>query len=154
MNLKNLNMTCIDEQLLQQYIDGEGTENERAEVKQHISHCLACARKHAEMEKLSVEIKRAVNLLAVENIEIPAFKNPAVRPLRRNYKPILYSLAAACILLFVLFITDKKNGSDQREIAIVQCVPAEVDANRPAGDKDFVIEVYDDKGQRSEYFIQ
>lgn len=153
MNLKNLNMTCIDEHLLQQYIDGECTENERAEVKRHLSHCLACARKHAEMEKLSVGIKRAVNLLTIENIEIPAFRNAAARPLKRNYKPILYSLAAACILLFVLFIFDKRNGSDQSEIAIVQCVPAEVDANRPAGDQDFVIEVYDDKGQRSEYFI-
>lgn len=147
-------MNCIDEQLLQKYIDGECTENDRAVVKKHLSACLACAQRYAEMEKLSAGIKRVVNFLTIENIEIPAFSNTAARPLKRNYKPMLYSLAAACILLFVLFIVDKKNGSDQRKIAIVQCIPAEVDANRPAGDQDFVIEVYDDKGQRSEYFIQ
>jgi hypothetical protein len=154
MKLKSLSTNCIDEQLLQKYIDGECTENERAVVRQHISGCPACTQKLDEMEELSAGIKRAINLLTIENREIPAFKNTAARPLKRNYKPILYSLAAACILLFVLFIVDRKNESNQAKIAIVQCIPAEVDANRPAGDQDFVIEVFDDKGQRSEYFIQ
>lgn len=147
-------MTCIDEQLLQKYIDGECTENETAAVKQHLSSCLACHQKHSEMEKLSAGIKRAINSLSIENIEIPAFKKTAARPLGRNLKFILYSLAAACILLFVLFLVDKKNESPERKIAIVQSIPAEIDANRPASDQDFVIEVYDGKGQRSEYFIQ
>jgi len=52
-------MTCIDEQLLQRYIDGECTENEKKEVKQHLSDCPECTRKQAEMEKLSGVIKRA-----------------------------------------------------------------------------------------------
>ena len=147
-------MNCIDNQLLQKYIDGECSENEKAAVKQHLSVCLVCAQKHAEMEKLSAGIKRAINFLTVENIEIPAFKNTAARPVNRNLIPILYTLAAACILLFVLFIVDKKTELPQRKITIVQCIPAEVDANRTAGDQDFVIEVYNDKGQRSEYFIK
>jgi hypothetical protein len=154
MNLKNISMNCIDDQLLQKYIDGECTENERAAVKLHLSVCLDCLQKHTEMEKLSAGIKGAINSLTIENIEIPAFTYGAARPLNRNFKPILYSLAAASILLFVLLIVEKKNEPPQKIITIVQSVPAEVDANRPAGEQDLVIEVYDDKGQCSEYFIQ
>jgi hypothetical protein len=147
-------MNCIDEELLQKYIDGECTENETAAVKQHLAVCADCGKKHAEMEELSAKIKRAINSLSMENIEIPAFRMPLTRPANRNLKIILYSLSAACILLFVLFIAVRKKESPQSKIAIVQCIPAEVDANRPAGDQDFVIEVYNDKGQRSEYFIK
>jgi uncharacterized membrane protein YvbJ len=106
------------------------------------------------MEKLSAEIKRSINSLTIENIDIPAFRNTETRTLNRNLHLLIYSLAAACILFFVLFLVDKKNESPERKIAIVQCIPVEVDANRPAGDQDFVIEVYDDKGQHSEYFIK
>lgn len=147
-------MNCIDDQILQKYIDGECTENEMSEVKQHLSGCLACREKHAEMEKLSEEIKLAVNSLKIENIEIPAFRKPCTRRAIRNLKPVIYSLAAACILAFILFIVNKNSESPQGKITIVQIAPMEVDANRPAGDQDFVIEVYDGKGQPTEYFIQ
>jgi predicted anti-sigma-YlaC factor YlaD len=154
MNLKNYSMNCIDEELLQKYIDGECTENEMVAVKQHLSGCLACTRKHAEMEKLSAEIKRAVNFLTIDNIEIPAFRKPVARSLNRNFKLFLYSLSAACILLFALFFANRKIESPHNEISIVQITPAEVDANRTASDQDFVIEVYDSKGQGSEYYIE
>ena len=147
-------MNCIDEQLLQKYIDGECTEIEIAEVKQHLSICHTCTQNLAEREKLSVGIKNALNALTVEEIEIPEFRNINKRSLNRNINLLIYSLSAACILLFVLFIVDKDFQPHQKEITIVQSVPVEVDANRPASDQEFVIEVYDGKGQRSEYFIE
>lgn len=147
-------MNCIDEQLLQKYIDGECTESEMAEVKQHLSTCLSCTQSLAEREKLSAGIKRALNALTVEEIEIPVFRNINKRSLNININLLIYSLSAACILLFVLFIVDKDFQPNPKEITIVQSVPVEVDANRPASDQEFVIEVYDGKGQRSEYFIE
>jgi len=147
-------MNCIDEQLLQKYIDGECTELEITEVKQHLSVCPACTRRLAEGEKLSAEIKRALNFLTIDEIEIPAFRNIKTRSVNRNINLIIYSLSAACILLFVLFIVDNEIMPNQNEITIVQSIPLEVDANRPASDQDFVIEIYDGKGQRSEYFVK
>lgn len=146
-------MTCIDEQLLQKYIDGECTENEKKEVKQHLSDCLECTRKQAEREKLSVEIKLAISSLTIPNVEIPIFeiKKPSSG---KNIKLILYSLSAACIILFMLIFNNKKNDSYQPEITIVQNIPCEIDANRPASKQEFVIEVIDDKGGRSELFFE
>lgn len=147
-------MNCIDEQLLQKYIDGECTENEKIVVNQHISDCLVCAQKQSEREDLSKRMKQAINSLTIENIEIPTFKKRNTTSTGINLKQIVYSLSAACILLFVLFVFDKKMVSNQKEITIVQSIPREVDANRPASDQEFVIEVYDGKGQRSEYLIE
>ena len=147
-------MTCIDQQLLQKYIDGECTENEKIAVKHHLSDCPLCAGKLMEMEKLYADIKRAINTLTIEDIEIPAFKNTNTRSSKKNLKLIIYSLSAACILLFALFFVDKKIESHQKEITIVQSILREVDANRPAGEQEFVIEVYDGAGHQSEYFIE
>jgi len=62
-------MTCIDERFLQKYIDGECTKNEEIVVKKHLSDCSVCSQKLAEKEKLSAEIKRAINSLKIDNIE-------------------------------------------------------------------------------------
>lgn len=147
-------MNCIDEQLLQKYIDGECTENEKTLVKQHLSDCTICAHALAEKEELSVEIKWAINSLTNGNVEIPAFKNTNPISKGKNLKLIIYSLSAACILLFILFFVDKKIEFNQKEITIVQSIPREVDANRPASEQEFVIEVYDGKGNYKEYLIE
>lgn len=147
-------MNCIEEQLLQKYIDGECTENEAAAVKQHLTYCPVCEQKYTEMELLSTGIRQSINSLIREKTEIPAFKNTNSRSSKKNLKLIIYSLSAACILLFALFIVDKKIESPQEKMTIVQSIPMEVDANRLASDQEFVIEVYDGKGQRSEYLIE
>lgn len=147
-------MNCIDEQLLQKYIDGECTDSEMTELKQHLAICPACTQNLDEREKLSVGIKRALHSLKAEEIGIPVFKNRNKRLINRNVNLIIYSLSAACILLFVVFIVGNEIQPNQKEITIVQSVPIEVDANRPASDQEFVIEVYDGKGQRIEYYIE
>lgn len=147
-------MNCMDEQLLQKYTDGECTANEIIEVEQHLSICPSCRQSLADREKLSAGIKGALNSLTSEEIEIPVFRNSNTRSLNRNINLIIYSLAAACILLFVLFIAGNEFQPNKKKITIVQSVPVEVDANRPASDQEFVIEVYDGNGQHSEYFIE
>ncbi len=148
-------MNCINEKLLQKYIDGECTEIEKAAVKNHLQNCPVCRQKHAEMAKLSEGIKKAINSLAIGKTDIPAFREPvSLRPERTKIrKLIIYSLAAAAVLIFVLLIVNKKTEVPQSKITIVQITPMDVDANRPAGDQDFVIEVFDDKGQHSEYLL-
>lgn len=146
-------MNCIDEQLLQKYIDGECIDSEKVAVNQHISVCPLCLKKHAEMEKISRGLKKAINFLTAENLEIPTFKIPASRS-GKNMKLFLISLPAACVLLFVLLFANKKNETNQKELIIVQSIPREVDANRPASEQEFIIEVFDGKGTRSEYIIE
>ena len=147
-------MTCIDEYLLQKYIDSECADNEMAEVKQHLSGCPECTCKLLEREKLSAGIKGAISSLTIENIDIPRFRKSKISSSKKNIILIIYSLSAACILLFVLFSVNEKNDSHQMEMTVVQSVTGEIDANRPASDQDFVIEVFDGKGNLSEYLIE
>jgi len=146
-------MNCIDEQLLQKYIDGECTETETSDVKQHLYHCSECAQRLDERRKLSVELKQSINSLVTVELEIPIFKIEKAKS-RRSLKIIIYSLSAACIILFVLFFVDKKNDSNPTQTAILQIIPHEIDANRPASEQDFIIEVFDGKGGFSEYLIE
>lgn len=147
-------MTCIDECLLQKYIDGECTEREREVVKKHLEGCPDCAGKLFDREMLSAGIKGAINSLTIGNIDIPVFRKPKTILPKKKIKLIIYSLSAACILLFVLFSVNEKTVFNQLEINIVQSIPGQVDANRPASDQEFVIEVYDAEGNLSEYFIE
>jgi hypothetical protein len=147
-------MNCIDEELLQKYINHECTDKEKADVEQHLSTCEACAHQLVTREKLYAEIKMAINSLNREKIEVPAFSNVNARLINRNIHLLIYSLSAACILLFGLFIVDNEYQPYRNEITIVQSIPLEVDANRPASEQEFVIEVYDGKSQRTEYYIE
>lgn len=147
-------MTCIEKHLLQKYIDHECTQTERQLVEQHLSICPACQKQQLEMTALSKEIKKAIGSLGVDDIAVPVFKITKSRSLNRNVKLFIYSLSAACVLFCVLFFVDKKTDATQKQMTIVQSIPLEVDANRPASDQEFVIEVYDGKGQCSEYLIE
>jgi len=144
-------MNCIDEELLQKYINHECTDIEKTEVEQHLLACDTCSQRLATREKLYAEIKSALNSLNRDEIVIPPFRNTRTRLVNRNINILIYSLSAACILLFGLIIVDEEFQSNQNEITIVQSVPLEVDANRPASEQEFVIEVYDGQRQRTEY---
>jgi hypothetical protein len=147
-------MNCINEQLIQEYIDGECSVYEAKQIEQHLSICSECARQHGTMKRLAKEIKLAINDLNIDSIVIPTFTPRFKKTTQKPIKYIIYSLSAACIILFILFFVDKKYHSNQKETIIVQCITREVDANRPATEQEFVIEVLDDKGKSSEYFIE
>lgn len=147
-------MTCINEHRLQYYIDGECAAAEAKQIEQHLLDCPICAAKHAKMQHLSLAMKQAIDLLKDDSIEIPNFKPAQKSGLNRTRKLIIYSLSAACTLLFVLFFVDKKVQHRQKEMVIVKCVPTEIDANKPASDQEFMIEVFDGRGNNTEYFIE
>lgn len=139
-------MTCINEKLLQKDIDGECTKKEQERIKHHLAICPSCEKKRAEMKELSAGIKKALNLLSPEPLIIPEFRKPeSLQPGGR--KLLLYSLPAACILGIILFLVHKNPEPPLKRITIVRNIPADVDANRPASDQDFVIEIYDSKDQ-------
>lgn len=144
-------MNCIEEQLIQKYIDGECSEQETEMVEEHLLVCSECAGRLEEKRKLSVELKQLINSLSTNNIEIPPFTKRRMDS-GKKLKIFIYSLSAACILLFVLFLFDKRSNSDRNQITILQNIPREIDANRPASEQDFVIEVYDDFGHQSGCF--
>jgi hypothetical protein len=146
-------MKCIDEALLQKYIDGECSGKENSDIENHFSNCPECKFRYAEKLKISMEMKQALSSLNSGNVVIPKFKIPTKHS-GKTRKLFIISLPAACIMLFALFLSKNKTEFTQEELIVVESIPWEIDANLPASEQDFVIEVFDEKGSRSEYILE
>lgn len=149
-------MICINDDIIQKYIDGETNPKEVALVENHIATCKKCGLKIENQRKLATSVKKAINLLAKDSIEIPEFAVPS----RHIKKPSLmtkrfsYIIAVACILLFVFVIMNKNEMKKQNEIIIEIGSVMDVDANRPLSDFPLVLNFIDAEGNISEYFIK
>jgi len=149
-------MNCISDDIIQKYIDGEATPTEVSFVENHIASCNKCVLRIENQRRLSTNVKKAINLLAKDSIEIPEFAVPS----RHIKKPSLmtkrfsYVIAAACILFFVFVIMKKNELKKQNEIIIEIGSVMDVDANRPVSDFPLVLNFIDAEGNISEYFIK
>lgn len=147
-------MKCIDKQLMQKYIDGECTPEEAKSIKNHFSACTSCFEKYSQMKKNAFNIKETIGLLNSNNVEIPAFTPPQIQPQTKPIKYLIYSLTAACIILFIVIFVDKKIKINQNEITLVQTTTGEINANQPFTEQEFVVQVIDSKGKSKEFFIE
>jgi len=100
-------MNCLSENLIQAYIDNEGTREEREYVMQHLATCEAC-------QKLSEQMKEANQYCAIhlqhyeegaEDIQVPLApvisiqkNNKTVKGAKINMKSYKKGLIAVCIL--------------------------------------------------------
>ena len=146
-------MICFKTEIIQKYIDGEISPEEAALVEEHISDCEKCAAAVEQQKRLSDGIKKAINLLAIDKKEIPAFIAPAGH-LKKPFKTIkraAFYISAACILLLILVILPKKEPENKHQISIIHSIGPEVDANRPVTKQEIVIYVIDENGNITEH---
>jgi len=149
-------MSCINDDIIQKYIDGETNPGEITLVENHIATCKKCELKIENQRRLAVSVKKALNLLAKNSTEIPEFTIPSrhIKKPSLTIKRFSDIIAAACILLFVIFITKKKEIKNDDEIIIEIGSVMDVDANRPVSQLPLVISIIDSKGNISEYYIK
>jgi predicted anti-sigma-YlaC factor YlaD len=149
-------MNCIHDDIIQKYIDGEANPEEVALVERHITRCNKCGVRIENQRKLATGVKKAINLLSKDTIEIPKFEIPS-RNIKKNSlktKKLLYLIAAASVLLFVIGITQKNELKRKDEIMVEIGSVMDVDANRPVSKFPLVINIIDAKGNISEYLIK
>lgn len=142
-------MKCIKETLIQKYIDGECSKNEEDFIETHFLNCSECQFKYDERVKLSMNMKQVLCTLNSEVVEIPKFSIPT-KQLGKTRKLFIISLSVASILLLAVFLTINKSKSTQDELIVIQNIPLEIDANLPASEQEFVIDIFDGQGRRSE----
>jgi len=149
-------MSCINNDIIQKYIDGEGTPKEVALIEKHIVNCEKCAVKVDYQKRLATGIKKAINLLAEDIVEIPKIVlSPShIKKQFITGKRLIYYISAACILAFILFIIQKKEPESQNKITIVNSFEWDFDANRPVSQQPMVINIIDSEGNVTEYFIK
>jgi len=149
-------MSCIKNDLIQKYNDGEATPKEIALIEKHIVNCEKCALKFDDQQRLAAGVKKAINLLAEDTIEIPKIVTSTSHSKKRFFtgKRLIYSISAACIVLFVLFITQNKEPEIENEIIITYSLDWDYDANRTISQQQMVINIIDPEGYITEYFIE
>ena len=149
-------MICIHDDIIQKYIDGEATPNEVTLIQKHIASCNKCFIRIENQRRLSTHVKKAINLLSKDTIEVPKFEIPS-KNIKKHFltpKRLYYTIAAACVLSFVIVITQRKEIKNDNEIKIDVGSIMDVDANRTVSQLPLVISIIDSKGNISEYIIK
>lgn len=146
-------MSCIDDELVQKFIDGEASTQEVKLINQHISECRVCTEKIDKQKKLAIRIKEAIDMLVVDEVELPKFNYPAQnnRSVNTIIRRFLYVLSAACVLFFAIWVSDNGQQVEMEEVVLYNNVDWEYDANKPITDQQMIIKVIDADGNVSEY---
>jgi len=144
-------MKCIDDELIQKYIDGETDSEEAALIEKHTADCPQCARNIETQKAFADYIKREVRQWGRQPDVIPEFVAPATgkRRLSLKLKHYLYVVSAACaiFLIVVLFPKQKK----EKDIQLIYSFDGDFDANRTVSQQDMVIMMIDSDGKVVRY---
>ncbi|NOX46691.1 MAG: hypothetical protein GXO89_06910 [Chlorobi bacterium] len=104
-------------------------------------------------------MKKAINSMVDENIEIPAFEpgNHFVHQafIKRNRYAISVSalIAAASLLLFFGVFRKGQNTKEDRQLLFISTLYYEVDANRPATQQPLLIHITKPDGDQIDYIL-
>lgn len=150
-------MSCINLIQIQQYIDNELPDKDRAQIEQHISACANCSALLIKQQQRTERMKEMLNTLVPKNIEVPAFTSAANATKARTLsmrKKIIYSISAACMALLVAgvcyILQDKRTDT----VYIVNSLGPEINANLPVSEQEMIINVIDPEGNVTEYPVR
>jgi len=147
-------MKCIDDELIQRYIDGEIDARETDRIEKHLADCSPCARNVAEQRVFADGIKRTIGQWSAQPVIIPEFVAPVARKRRLNVKirHYVYAVSAACAaLLFVFLLPERKSDLHNAEIHLIYGFHGDFDANRPISQQEMTIMMVDANGRIVEY---
>lgn len=145
-------MNCMNKIEIQKYIDKECSANEKIAIEAHLLECNSCTQNLRLQDEQSSSIKKALAQLNASNLSIPEFRKPVKTKFQKIEHYIIYSLSAACLLLFVLIFVDKVNPKKQNQLALMPTW--EIDSNRPITEQAIMVSVTDPNGNSTEFFIE
>ena len=149
-------MSCINDSLIQKYIDGESSQSEMNWIEDHMAHCQKCAAKVENQRKLSTEIKEAMSLIGTGTIDVPEIGMAVNKSTKRSasFKRYIYYASAACILLFVFILTRNNELKGQAETIVTYKLDSDYDANKTITQQKLVIHFMDTEGEVTKYYIE
>ena len=139
-------MSCINDEILQLYIDGELESKDRLNVEKHLRECFLCREKIAEQTRF-VDFLKSTD--SIENqIEIPVFVPLVEKAPKKALKPYLYPLVAACCGAFLYFSTYPlmKKPDAEKQYLILYDIVGGYDSNLPFMQQELEIYVLDENG--------
>ena len=96
------NMNCINELLIQQYIDQELGDLERIRIEQHLVDCVDCRVAIQKQKEWTIEVKSALGKATVRSNEIPDFRMKTGAPHRKKTDQLIYLLMKIAALIVLI----------------------------------------------------
>jgi anti-sigma factor RsiW len=128
---------CLDDQILNTYLDGELTEPWKTQVEEHLNYCSACKTRFAQLRSLHAVVSGA----RLEEQEIEVHQEKVLRFIEKNYMekrrkvgvlhrdfrsktPMLLTAAAAFVFVLVGALLIGPASSPEQGDLIPRVVPA------------------------------
>ncbi len=152
-------MNCINDELIQKYIDNEVPAEENVLIRKHIAECKSCADRVEYQLIISKSMKSAINSIVDDSIEIPEFepgKKITVKPssIRKHALLMATLFVAACLVLFIIVFRNGKDILTEKQITPAIIYNYEIDANQPLSEQPLIIHVAGPDGNQIDYVIE
>ena len=147
-----MKQTCINDELIQRYIDRETGSEESARIEKHAADCPQCARNIEEQKSFSDYFKREIGQWKGQPDTIPEFVAPVTRKRELNLqiKRYLYAISAACAILLLIVLLFPKQ-SKEKDIQLIYSFDGDFDANRTVSQQEMEIIMIDSEGKVVKY---
>ncbi len=145
-------MKCIDNILIQKYIDGEASENEISVIENHNTVCEICSQKLIRQRE---SVRRIKQLLSTDHhpiTEVPMFVKPSAKAKKTIIRPrlVLSIAAAASLALFAVILNQKQK--DKADWGYSYDIVDEFNANLPVTEQKVDIVFIDSDGKIIQYY--
>ena len=147
-------MKCIDNELIQRYIDGETNLRETVGIEKHLANCSPCTRNIEAQRTFAGAVKNRIKNWSSQPVVIPEFVAPVAKKRKLNVKirHYIYAASAACAALLLFFLISEHNGKNrENEIQLIYTFVGDFDANRTISQQEMTIIVIDANGKIVEY---
>ena len=143
-------MKCIDDELIQRYLDSETDAREVERIEKHVAVCASCARNIEQQRIFADGIKKAIGQWGRQAVVIPEFVAPVAR--KRKIRHYIYAVSAACaVLCFVFLLPERNRQNQEKEIYLIYGFDGDFDANRTISQQNMTIMLVDANGRIVEY---
>lgn len=155
-------MKCIDTYILQKYLDGEVSTDEKTGVETHLKSCDLCSFRLAQLQGRADRIKKLLNTFSDTGVVLPPLpsningklsvnvSDPSVADEYRAKRPLLkrwtIGLSAACLLGVIFLYKPLVCRGENQEMIRMQREIVEVDANSPYSEQETVMTIVDESG--------
>jgi hypothetical protein len=151
-----MDMKCIEEGQMQQFIDNECSRKEVEIIERHIKQCHTCAQRVMKKREISANVKRSIDLMITHQPNMPEFEPLArVTQNKLSVRKFLLPLIAAASLLLMIIINpfDKTNNKQPTGLHLESYISEGFDANKPVTDYPLIMTVITPDGIVSQTII-
>lgn len=155
-------MKCIETYILQKYLDGEVSTDEKTGVEAHLKSCDLCSFRLTQLQGRADRIKKLLNTLSDAEVALPPLpsningklsvnvSDPSAADESRVKRPLLkrwtIGLSAACLLGVIFLYKPLECMSENKDYVQMQREIVEVDANQPYEDQETTVSIIDTEG--------